>query len=189
LDLHAGWGGAAIWGGADQNGVGTGERLQSGGEVGRVADDRLLARGAFADRLADHDEPARDADAYVDLWEADPNKNAVWHSSCVVAWQFWNTPSSQIGLLRLLQQRPCGQTGGRLWKNAEVDHRVPLFRVWSEHQDKPWPELLDFWGLPNLQVINRDAHVAKCAVEAGGRRAVPSPPSETTGQAAVSGTS
>jgi hypothetical protein len=64
-----------------------------------------------------------------DLWETGPNKNAVWHCACVVAWQFWNAPSSQI---RLLQRRRCGQTGGRLWKNAEVDHRVPLFRVWSE---------------------------------------------------------
>jgi hypothetical protein len=56
-----------VRGGADQNGVGTGEGLQTGGEVGRVADDRLLARGAFADRLADHDEPARDADAYGEV--------------------------------------------------------------------------------------------------------------------------
>jgi hypothetical protein len=28
-----------------------------------------------------------------------------------------------------------GQTGGRVWKSAEVDHRVPLFRVWSEDRD------------------------------------------------------
>jgi hypothetical protein len=33
----------------------------------------------------------------------------------------------------------------------------------------PWPALLGFWGLPNLQVINREAHVAKCADEAGHR--------------------
>jgi hypothetical protein len=30
--------------------------------------------------------------------------------------------------------------------------------------------LLDYWGLPNLQAINRDAHVAKCADEARERR-------------------
>ena len=30
-------------------------------------------------------------------------------------------------------------------KSAEVDHRVPLFRVWSEHQGTPWPELLTYW--------------------------------------------
>jgi hypothetical protein len=29
--------------------------------------------------------------------------------------------------------------------------------------------LLTFWGVPNLQVINRSAHVEKCAQEAGER--------------------
>ena len=33
-------------------------------------------------------------------------------------------------------------------------------------------KLLDYWGLPNLQVINRDAHAAKCAAEARDRRTV-----------------
>jgi len=28
-----------------------------------------------------------------------------------------------------------------------------------------------YWGLPNLQVINRDVHAAKCAIEARHRRA------------------
>jgi hypothetical protein len=60
-----------------------------------------------------------------------------------------------------LQARRCGQTGRRLWKGAEVDHRIPLFRIWNEHRDNPWPRLLDFWGLPNLQIINREVHAAK----------------------------
>jgi hypothetical protein len=106
---------------------------------------------------------------HVDLWKSGPNKNAVWHCACVVAWQFWNAPSSQIQLLRRLQSRRCAQSGGRLWRDAEVDHLVPLFRVWSEHRDTPWPRLLDFWGLPNLQVINRDIHAVKCATEARDR--------------------
>jgi hypothetical protein len=29
---------------------------------------------------------------------------------------------------------------------------------------------LDYWGLPNLQVINREAHAAKCGAEARDRR-------------------
>ena len=107
---------------------------------------------------------------HVDLWKSGPNKNAVWHCACVVAWQFWNAPNSQIQLLRRIQSRRCAQSGGRLWRNAEVDHCVPLFRVWSEHRDTSWPRLLDFWGLPNLQVINRDVHAAKCATEARERR-------------------
>ena len=108
---------------------------------------------------------------HMDLWNAGLNKNAVWHCACVVAWQFWNAPNSEAALLRRLQGRRGGQTGRRLWKSAEVDHRFPLFRVWSEHRDLHWPKLLDFWGLPNLQVINRDVHAAKCAIEARDRQA------------------
>jgi hypothetical protein len=85
----------------------------------------------------------------IDLWGSRPNKNAVCHSACVVAWQFGNGPSSEIKLLRRLQNRRGAQSCGRLWRNAEVDHLVPLFRVWSEHRDRPWPGLLAFWGLPN----------------------------------------
>jgi hypothetical protein len=89
------------------------------------------------------------------------NKNATWHCACVIAWQFWNAPSSEATILRRLHSRRYSQTGGRLRKTAEVDHRVPLFRVWSEHRDTPWPGLLYYWGPPNLQMINRDAHAAK----------------------------
>jgi hypothetical protein len=103
---------------------------------------------------------------HEDLWDAGPNKNAVWHCACVVAWQFWNAPSGEASLLRRLQARRCGQTGGRLWRNAEVDHRTPLFRVWRDHRDEVWPKLLCYWGLPNLQVINRGVHIAKSATEA-----------------------
>jgi hypothetical protein len=109
---------------------------------------------------------------HVDLWNTGANKNANWHCACVIAWEFWNAPSSEARLPRRLQARQCGQTGGRLWRDAEVDHRVPLFRVWSEHRNEPWPKLLDYWGLPNLQVVNRDAHVTKSALEARDRRFV-----------------
>jgi len=108
---------------------------------------------------------------HVDLWGEGRNKKANWHCACVIAWQFWIAPSGEVRLLRRLQARRCAQSGGRLWKTAEVDHRVPLFRVWNELRDTPWPTLLDYWGLPNLQMINRDAHVAKCAAEARERSA------------------
>jgi len=108
---------------------------------------------------------------HTDLWESGPNKNATWHCACVIAWQLWNAPSGEARLLRRLQARRCAQSGSRLWKTAEIDHRVPLFRVWSEHRDTPWPALLAYWGLPNLQVINRDVHAAKCATEARDRSA------------------
>jgi hypothetical protein len=111
---------------------------------------------------------------HVDLWSRGPNTNAVWHAACVVAWDFWTAPSDYVGVLRRLQRRSCALGGGRLWKTAEVDHRVPLFRVWREHRALAWPLLLRFWGAPNLQVINRDRHVDKCAVETRQRRTSPS---------------
>jgi hypothetical protein len=110
---------------------------------------------------------------HEDLWDRGPNRNATWHTACVVSWRLWNAPSDYAKLLRRLQQRRCAQTGARLWKTSEVDHRVPLFRVWREHREMDWPPLLAFWGLPNLQVINRDAHTEKCAAEAGTRRRIP----------------
>lgn len=105
-----------------------------------------------------------------DLWTSErPNKNASWHAACVVAWKFWAAPTEYLQLLKRRQNRRCAVTGKRLFKTAEVDHRVPLFRVWREHRDRAWPELLDFWGAPNLQVIGRDTHVGKSTAEAGSR--------------------
>ena len=107
---------------------------------------------------------------HEDLWGEGENRKAEWHAACVAAWRFWNAPSDQVSLLKRLQKRRCAESGKRLWRNAEVDHKLPLFRVWREHRDTPWPGLLGFWGLPNLQVINRDAHAQKCAAEASSRR-------------------
>jgi hypothetical protein len=105
-----------------------------------------------------------------DLWaEGRPNKNATWHSACVTAWKLWTVPGEFVKPLKAGQQRRCIVTGKRLMRTAEVDHRLPLYRVWRDHRDLPWPQLLRFWGVQNLQVINRPAHVDKCAEEAGER--------------------
>ena len=104
---------------------------------------------------------------HVDAWEdGKPNRNARWHGCCVVAWKLWTAPRTYLRPLRKLQGRLCPATGKRLLKSGEVDHRMALHRVWRERRDTPWPELLAFWGTPNLQVINRDAHASKTGLEA-----------------------
>ena len=55
---------------------------------------------------------------HEDLWDRGPNKNATWHTACVVSWRLWNAPSDHAKLLRRLQQRRCAETGARLWKTA-----------------------------------------------------------------------
>jgi hypothetical protein len=107
-----------------------------------------------------------------DLWrDGCPNRNASWHACCVAAWQLWTAPSDHVRDLRRLQNHRCAMTGARLAKAAEVDHRVPLFEVWraGEGAGRTWPALLIFWGVPNLQVINRSAHVEKCGLESAAR--------------------
>ena len=44
-----------------------GRTLQPRREIGRVADHRLLLRRAFADEIADHDQPGGDADARLQV--------------------------------------------------------------------------------------------------------------------------
>jgi hypothetical protein len=102
---------------------------------------------------------------HVDLWEKGQNRNARWHTACVTAWQFWTAPRDQVRALKRLQRHRCAQSGARLWKTAEVDHRTPLYRVWAERTEHSWPQLLSYWGAANLQVINRDVHAAKCEDE------------------------
>jgi hypothetical protein len=103
---------------------------------------------------------------HVDLWgDERPNCDATWHASCVSAWTLWTAPHQHVRLLRKLQNGRCPATGKRLLASSQIDHKVPLYRVWREHRNLPWPELLAFWGLPNLQVLNRQAHIAKSASE------------------------
>ena len=101
-----------------------------------------------------------------DLWGAGAtNQRAAWHACCVVAWKLWNAPSDHRRLLARVQGHRCAITQKRLLRTAEVDHRVPLFEVWRDRRDLPWPELLAFWGAPNLQVVNRSAHTGKSIAE------------------------
>jgi hypothetical protein len=107
-----------------------------------------------------------------DLWgDGRPNRNASWHSCCVAAWKLWTAPSDYVRHLRRLQKHRCAATGARLGKDAEVDHRIPLFQVWRgiDRVEQTWPALLIYWGAPNLQVINRPAHAEKCGLEAAER--------------------
>ena len=98
-----------------------------------------------------------------------PNARAGWHAACVTAWKFWLAPHAQVRALKLRQRHRCATSGKRLLRTAEVDHALPLYQVWREHRTRPWPDLLAYWGAPNLQVVNRAVHVLKCRDEAAER--------------------
>jgi 5-methylcytosine-specific restriction endonuclease McrA len=103
---------------------------------------------------------------HLDLWaDGQLSRNVRWHTACVVAWKLWTAPSEHIRALRRRQGRTCPMTRKRLLRSAEVDHIVPLYKVWRDHRDLSWPELLKFWGAPNLQAINRASHTDKSISE------------------------
>ncbi len=107
---------------------------------------------------------------HKDLWGgAEPNRNAAWHACCVAAWNLWTAPGDHARHLKRLQKNRCPLTGARLLKDAEVDHRTPLYQVWRERDARVWPDLLGFWGTPNLQVINRATHLEKSVRETSER--------------------
>ena len=71
-----------------------------------------------------------------DLWgDGRPNDNAGWHSACVTAWQLWTVPGEHVKPLKAAQQRRCAaHAASGLLRTAQVDHRLPLYRVWRDHR-------------------------------------------------------
>jgi len=106
-----------------------------------------------------------------------------WHSCCVAAWKLWTAPGEYRKLLAEAQRFRCTETSKPLrflhrhpwqkpselprlvWDVIEVDHQVPLWRVYREAQEA-WPEVLHYWGPGNLRALSRDGHQAKTSREA-----------------------
>lgn len=100
----------------------------------------------------------------------------TWHPDCLKAFMLWTRPGHYIECLISRQHGLCAVTAkpigppAREWVGyAEADHEVPIFRVRREMAERPWFDLLPYWGLSNLRAITRGAHAAKSAREARDR--------------------
>ena len=89
----------------------------------------------------------------------------TWHSVCVTSYDVMVNTGSYYREICLRQEGLCNISSEPI-RHAEIDHAVPLYRIARDHSARLWYRLLRYWMLPNLQVINREAHVAKCAAEA-----------------------
>ena len=98
-----------------------------------------------------------------------PNQNATLHSCRVAAGNLWIAPSDHVRHLKVLQKRRCLATANGCSRMPRSITTFPCSRsgeIIAIHRGLHcWPS-----GVPNLQVINRSAHVEKCAQEAGERR-------------------
>ena len=100
------------------------------------------------------------------------SKRLTWHTICTAAYFLMTKPADYTAILILRQGQVCAITGAPLplpYRNVEVDHDVPLYRVARDHGDEPWYDLLRFWMTGNLRAITRAAYLAKCADEARDR--------------------
>ncbi len=88
-----------------------------------------------------------------------PNGKAAWHAACVAAWKFWIAPHEQVRVLKRHQGHRCKASGKRLLRTAEVDHAVPLYRVWRDTATRP----------------GRSCSATGCAEPAGGQPDRPRP--------------
>lgn len=96
---------------------------------------------------------------------------ATWHCHCVTAYKLWTGPATHTRAILTRQRGLCAITGEPLTViDANIDHRVPLYRVRRDFGARPWFELLPFWGLSNLQAISWREHSEKSAEEAAERR-------------------
>jgi hypothetical protein len=119
-----------------------------------------------------------------DLWgDGRLNKNATWHAACVAAWRFWCEPSDHVQILKRRQGRRCTESGRRLLKTAEVDHRVPLFSVWRERRTRlgrrssvSGADPTSRWSTATR--ISRNAPARPGLAPAGRRRHIPPPREE-----------
>jgi len=110
-----------------------------------------------------------------------PRWNKQWHACCATAYGIWRTPSWLAAWLARRQGGRCALTGEpvlgdpypdghrTLLPGVEVDHVVPLWRVRYEAARHPWPDVLRFWGVRNLQVLSETGHRRKTAQEAAER--------------------
>ncbi|QZN99240.1 hypothetical protein [Chenggangzhangella methanolivorans] len=136
----------------------------------RLPPQPFRAEGAAPGRCVVCGQPVFRLGWHEDLWGAGaPNARAAWHSACVAAWRFWLAPQGARKIVARVQRHRCALTDKRLLKGAEIDHRTPLHEVWRDLRDRPYAELLSYWGLGNLQVVNAPAHAAKSAAEAAAR--------------------
>jgi hypothetical protein len=108
-----------------------------------------------------------------------PTKGRLtWHHQCVTAYLMWTKPADYAGTISFRQgglcaitRIPIGPPARTYISQVEIDHETPIYRVRREMADRPWFELLPFWGLANLRAITVEAHKTKSATEARERAA------------------
>jgi len=90
-----------------------------------------------------------------------------WHKACGAAFGMMQAPNSYNKFFKERQNGLCAITGEKLVSNEyNIDHMIPLYRVYRDFGHLPLDEIIGFWGPKNLRAISLEAHKVKNKEEA-----------------------
>jgi hypothetical protein len=90
-----------------------------------------------------------------------PNLRANWHPKCVEAYRLIHFPRDTRRAVWKRDKGLCASCGVLCPKKAwDLDHRRPLIEAEGR---------IEFWELPNLQILCKPCHKAKTGAEATAR--------------------
>lgn len=100
------------------------------------------------------------------------SKTGYWHKACAAAYALMSTPNEYSSFFYTRQDGFCSVTGEELIDGQyQIDHIIPLYRVYRDFGHIPVLELIEFWGPNNLRAITTEAHKDKNRYEARERAA------------------
>ena len=100
------------------------------------------------------------------------SKRGYWHYACSAAYRLISTPNEYGKFFKERQNGICAISGQPLIEGLyDIDHIIPLYRVYRDFGHIPVLDLIEFWGPGNLRAITQDAHKNKNRYEAGERAA------------------
>lgn len=104
-------------------------------------------------------------------WHTDWNglgmsDRGYWHKACAAAFGMMQAPSNYSNFFKERQNGLCAITQDPLNDDCDIDHIIPLYRVYRDFGHLPIDQIVGFWGPWNLRAITLDAHKVKNAYEA-----------------------
>lgn len=95
-----------------------------------------------------------------------PPGRGHWHKACAAAFRLMTAPRDFEMFFRRRQGNRCSLSGVLLGETVDIDHMIPLYRVYRDFGHLDPDELVGFWGPANLRAVDPVAHKEKCAFEA-----------------------
>lgn len=98
-------------------------------------------------------------------------QKGYWHAACGTAYRLMRNPFDYWKYFYDRQNGICSLSGESLGEknNIQIDHFVPLYKVYRDYRDYPIEDIMVFWGPDNLRAVTKKAHKIKSKFESAER--------------------